>query len=124
MTELALRHVGTIREQLSRWDATLIKYLDSSTSDESAAIEKARRTTIAKTKDDVLDLLFGRRLGLSRKTLEAGYDAVQPDQDGDPRTVWGTVQGLTRHSQTIPYADDRTTIDRAAGKLIDLAASF
>jgi hypothetical protein len=124
VTEIALRHVGNIREQLQSWDATITKYMDASTSDESATIEKARTTTIAKTKAEVLDLLFGRRLGLTRKAIDAGYDAVQPDLDGDPRTVWGIVQGLTRYSQTVPYADERTTIDRAAGKIIDLTAAF
>jgi hypothetical protein len=30
------------------------------------------------------------------------------------------VQGLTRHSQTMQYADARTDIDRAAGKLMEV----
>lgn len=119
VTELALRHVGNIREQLAGWDLAITKYMDDSGSEDTARIEHARTTTIAKTKEEVLDLLFGRKLGLTRRALAAGYDAVIPDQDGDPRSVWGIVQGLTRYSQTIPYADERTTIDRAAGKLVD-----
>jgi hypothetical protein len=77
---------------------------------------------IGDTKESVLDKLFGMRsLVLTRKTLEAGYDAVNYAQDGDPRTVWGMVQGLTRHSQTVAYADARTAIDTAAGKLMEAA---
>jgi hypothetical protein len=45
---------------------------------------------------------------------------VQPDQDGDPNTVWGMVQGVTRYSQSLPHADKRTELDRAAGKLMQI----
>jgi hypothetical protein len=58
-------------------------------------------------------------IGISRKALEAGYDAVVPEQDGDPLTAWGIAQGLTRSSQATPYADERMKIDRAAGKLLE-----
>ena len=72
-----------------------------------------------------LILLFGRKLGLTRTALTAGYDLAEVSgQDGDPRSVWGMVQGLTRFSQTVPYADERTVIDKAAGKLLDLVDSF
>lgn len=124
VTEIALRHVGNIRDRFGSWETEIRKYLDASVSEDEAKIETARTRTIAGTKDAVLDALFGKRLGLTRKALSGGYDAVQPDQDGDPRSVWGMVQGLTRYSQTLPYADERTTIDRSAGKLIDLAAAF
>jgi hypothetical protein len=124
VTEIALRHVGNIRERFGTWETEITKYLDSSVSDDETKIEYARTKTIAGTKVEVLDALFGKRLGLTRKALDSGYDATIPDVDGDPRTVWGMVQGLTRYSQTIAYADDRTTIDRAAGKIIDLAAAF
>ena len=32
----------------------------------------------------------------------------------DPRTVWRMVQGLTAYSQTLPFADERDQVDRAA----------
>lgn len=124
VTEVALRHVGNIREQFSTWNVAIAKYMDASVSDDEAMIETARTSTIAGTKTEVLDLLFGKRLGLTRRALDAGYDACLPDVDGPATSVWGMVQGLTRYSQTVPYADERTTIDRAAGKLIGLAASF
>lgn len=124
VTELALRHVGTIREQLQSWGVEITKYLDASATGTELAIARAKSVTIAKTKDEVLDLLFGRRLNLTRKALEGGYDACLPDQDGDPRTAWGMVQGLTRYSQTTPYADERTAIDRNAGRIMDLVDSF
>jgi len=35
--------------------------------------------------------------------------------------VWGFMQGLTRYSQLEPYADARTAIDKAAGRILDFA---
>lgn len=119
VVDLSIRHVGNAGRAMNRWAYELRKISDESSSDEEAKIESAQTTIIADTKEGVLDKLFGiRQLNISRKTLEAGYAAVNPDQDGDPRSVWGIVQGLTRHSQTIPYADKRTDVDRAAGKVL------
>lgn len=41
-------------------------------------------------------------------------------EENDPRTQYGIVQGLTRYSQTIPFADKRQDIDRAAGRILEL----
>ena len=121
VVDITVRHVGSARQRWGIYEAKLQRYAESSTSDEEATIGRARTVRIGDTKEQVLDRLFGMRsLNLSRKTLDSGYDAAIPDQDGDPRTVWGMVQGLTRHSQTVPFADARTTIDRAAGRILEV----
>lgn len=124
VVEDAIRHVGNIRDRVATWDLTSTAYLDSSPAEEEATIAKAQTTRIAGTKDQLLDTLFGKRLELSRKTLAAGYAAIVPDQDGDPLTVWGMVQGLTRYSQTLPYADARTAIDTSAGRILSMVDAF
>jgi hypothetical protein len=35
------------------------------------------------------------------------YADFYSDEDGDPRTVWGMKQGITRLSQELQYADER-----------------
>lgn len=119
VVELKVVHVGNVRGRMQAWDLALSKYADESASDEEAMIAEAKRTRIAETKEGLLKILFGdKSLGLSQKVLAAGYDAVVPEEDGEPQTVWGIVQGLTRHSQTIPYADKRNAVDRAAGRIL------
>lgn len=119
--EINVRHIGDARDRWAGYSAKIREYAEESASDDEAVISRAQTIKIGDTKEEALDLLFGKRqLGLSRKALEASYDAVLPDQDGDPRTVWGIVQGVTRHSQTIPFADQRTTLDRAAGKIMEI----
>lgn len=119
VTEVSAVHVGTVRDRLAEYFVTARKILDASASADEQAIDRAKSARIAATKEGLLDALFGKRaLGLSRKTIEAGYTAVNPDQDGDPLTIWGMVQGLTRASQLTPYADVRIEADRAAGRLM------
>lgn len=122
LVEISARHVGNVRERISEFEVAIKKYANESTSDLEATIKAAHQKVIASTKEGVLDFLFGKRsIGLTRKTLEAAYDAVVPSQDGDPNTVWGMVQGLTRHSQTIPYADKRQDVDKASARILKIA---
>lgn len=121
LTEVRLRHIGNVRERWNTATVEIRKYLDHAGSFDETQLQRSATLQLGGTKEEVLDALFAKRatLNLSRKTLDAGYTAVQPDVDGDPRTAYGMVQGLTRHSQTIPYADERQVIDRAASKLLD-----
>ena len=82
------------------------KYAESSATEEQAKIASAKRKMLAANKEELLDKLFGlnKALNLSRKTLEAGYDAVQRNQDGSPLSHWGIVQGLTRHSNKLSHS--------------------
>jgi len=121
LAEVRLNHVGEIRDRMRGAWVEVRKYMDGAASIDEATMAKTR-VHIAGTKDEVLDKLFGvRTLRLSRKVLTASYDAVVPDEDGDPRSVWGMAQGITRHSQTLPYTEERHELDRAAGRLLEAA---
>jgi len=120
--ELSVRHVGDARYRWNGYFSAVRRYAEESVSDLEAKIAYSRVKLIGSNKEEVLDAIFGKKsIGLSRTTLEKGYDSVDRQEDGDPNTVWGFVQGLTRFSQTVPYADKRTDIDRAAGRILDVA---
>lgn len=118
--EIKVRHVGNARNKWRGYEAEIRRYLDQSAASDEAKVASAKTVFIGHDKDAVLDKLFGMKsVALTRKQLEAGYEAVKRDEDGSPNSVWGMVQGLTRSSQETPYADERTTIDKAAGKLME-----
>ena len=120
LVDFSVRHVGNIAAKMQRWEFVLNEYAEQGASEDEAVIARAQKTIIADTKQGVLDKLFGMRtLGIPQKTLSASFDAVVPDEDGDARTVWGMVQGLTRHSQTLAFADKRNDLDRAAGRVLE-----
>jgi len=66
---------------------------------------------------------FKAKLNLTKKVIEGSFTIAQEhaDTDGDPRSYWGLAQGMTRYSQTTGFADERTAIDSAAGKLLRMA---
>lgn len=119
LREVGIVHVGDIHAKASKFRVQIAEYLNSSATETEARIANLKNRFIAADKDAVLDIVFGKRInGLTRKALDAGYDATIADVDGSPKSAWGLAQGLTRYSQTIEYADQRTAIDTAAGKLL------
>lgn len=127
VSELRVIHRG---EAGARWDEMAIelrKFADASAAEDESKILTAQQTVIATGKDAVIDAIFAklRGDGVTRKLLDAGYDAAAharlTDATIDPSTVWGIVQGITQHSQTVPHADERARIDRAAGKVLAMA---
>lgn len=121
VVDFNIRHIGQARERWGNFAVQVREWSDSTVNDEEVMIRRAKSTVIGATKEDVLDAVFGKRnVGLSRKAIASGYDAVKPEEDGDPNTVWGLVQGLTRYSQETAHADKRTALDRQAGKLLEV----
>jgi hypothetical protein len=123
LAEVNYAHVGDINGKLGEAVVTLRKYMDGAASIDEARFEELR-VQVADTKAEVVDKLFRMSLGITKSALDESYDAVVPDEDGDPRSAWGMVQGITRRSQLTPYADERTALDRAAGKLMAKQIAF
>ena len=119
-----VRHVGKARATgLGAFVATLTEYSNASAGETEAVIKRARSYVLGPDKAKVLDAIMGKRIaGLTQGTVVKAYDTAERYalQEGDPNTVWGMVNGLTRVSQEQPYAEDRVTVDRAAGKLLEV----
>ena len=124
--EVVLRHVGRIRDEVlgegSRVLPTLAAYAASSAHEQEAQITRAQRMLVADTRDEVISTLLGKRLGLTESALDAAYAvAEETPRYGDPRSVWGMVNGLTEYSQRTAHADERIALDRAAGRVMQIA---
>lgn len=123
--ELRIRHVGNADERaFQQLTAELRRYADSSAAEDELKIESARKFKLGATKDEVLDAVFKLKIpALSRKMIGDGYDKAEFHSEwyGDPKTVWGLTGGLTEIARDIPHADRRAELDRAAGKLLQVA---
>lgn len=123
--ELRLRHVGNVDHRA--WGALageLRRYAESSASDDEARIERTRSFQLGGTKDEVLDMVFKLRIPeLTKAITVKAYDKAEErvDRYGSPRTAWGFANGLTELSQECKNAGDRVSMDRAAGKVLELA---
>jgi len=126
--EVRVRHTGTgpMRRALREFEAELRRYHDDAP-EEERMIVAAKELVLGNTKDEVLDALVKyantHSIALSRARFADGYATAEKRIDwyGNPNTLWANVGGLTEASQKVGFADDRSTVDRAAGKLLEMA---
>lgn len=117
-------HVNVSFQQA--WEAMskeLQGWLDRSSKEDIEKIKKLQRYCLGDDMEEVIDKLYAFRFGITRKQLTDAYTLVHTNevvnaQDGDPRTPWGMINGLTRLSQEIPYADERARLETAVGRLM------
>jgi hypothetical protein len=133
VVDIAIRHVGDVGGRfLIEVEDKLTAYLTASARADEERIRRARSLRLGAKPEEVLDAVFkaiagGRRTGLpsglNMKVLAAALDTAQQyaDIDGDPFTVWGYVNGLTRLSQSNDYTDQRTFLDRTASSVLAIA---
>lgn len=123
--ELRLRHVGKIDERMdSEFIATIREYADASAEKEEGMIVQTMNFRLGDKKEEVLDKVFGLRVpALTRKVLDASYAIAEQftERYGDPRTAWALANGVTQYSQSKEYANVRVDLDRAAGRILDMA---
>lgn len=98
---------------------------DKDTTNERTMIQRARSYTLGKDKEETVKAVHAiKGLGLSQKVIDVTYEVAETWEHtakAAPVTAWGFAHGLTRYSQTVPYADERSKLDVAAGKILQLA---
>ena len=110
------------------WEAMsheLQGWLDRSSKEDTDRIKRLQTHKLGEHLDEVCDKLYSFSFGITRKQLETAYLKVQNetyDEDGDPRTSWGMINGLTRVSQQSPFADERTRLETSVGRLMTVLA--
>lgn len=131
--EVSVRHIGDVEGKFSlELSQAVDSWANHSAHEETARVRRAMTTVLGATDDEVLDAVFkafsGQRRynlpsGLSVKLVANALDTAKQweHQDGNPYSVWGLVNGITRISQATPYADERSFLDRAASRVLALA---
>lgn len=129
VAEIGIRHTkGAIGAMSGALRLTLKKYAESSGTEDELRIESARKFELGKNKNEVLDFLFKRHIpGLTKSNIEAGYERAHNSEHAgsfayaSPRSAWGFAQGLTEVARDLPHADQRVVLERAAGKVVEIA---
>jgi hypothetical protein len=127
--EFNFRHVGSIQERANAaLEVRLKQYADDSVNEQQGKIVAAKSKVLGASKDDVIEavLAFARTKKipvLTQNLLESAYDQAVEHEAwyGDPTTVYGVVNGITEVSQRQGHTDDRHAIDRAAGRVMEMA---
>ena len=111
------RHIGASIQDA--WSTSLIRAraaLDADTTADRTMVARATTTELGSSREEVVQAAV-RKLELPTKSAAQAYDLAEQNER-NPRSVWGFVQGLTRLSQQTPWQDGRFALDRAAGALL------
>jgi len=124
--EIRVRHVGDGKEKAwSGVEIELRKY-SQDPSIFTNRVKAAKLKLLGKTADEVFDTVWKMRINaLTQEAIKASYKTAEEHRedapDATPNSVWGFVQGVTRHSQQIGHMDDRLEVERAASKVFEVA---
>ena len=136
VSDIKMRHVGNIHSAFDVEIAQFMRASKVSARDDEELIKRAKFRILGESDEEVLATVFRALTGSTRKgkpkalpqgvsqgILDKAYIAAKQFEaiDGNPRSVWGFVNGLTRVSQGA-YADIRTAIDSATKNLLAIAA--
>ena len=111
------RHIGASIQDA--WSDSLIRAraaLDADTTTDRTMVARATTTELGSSREEVVQAAV-QKLELPTKSASQAYDLAEQNER-NPRSVWGFVQGLTRLSQQTPWQDGRFALDRAAGALL------
>jgi hypothetical protein len=99
------------------------EYADSPAGDDEARILRARSYEVGKDPVAIVDAIFKLRVPVLSKERITGAVVLasqREDRYGNPRSAWALSNALSELSQATPYTDDRVTLDRAAGRVLDM----
>lgn len=98
----------------------LLEMAERSTARLIEGVEKAKAAKVAHDEESALDFLKNR--GLSGQQSKKVLDIFEKEEGGKARTVWDMAQGITALARNIGHQDERVTMERVAGRLLDKVA--
>jgi len=121
--ELRIRHTGGAPERFGYEGARLLqRYSEEGTTEIVAGIKaaKAMELPAAKEKNGLTNWLQDRGFTKSQSTAAV---ACAIAEEGQARSLWDVIQGLTAHARSIPFANERVDLESKAGKLMGLVGA-
>lgn len=117
-SEIRLRHTASAPDRwLEEVAPVLVEYANSS----SAPIAERIKAAQAKRVDDDLDAFLRKRFAPGQ--VQAIKAAHEREENRPIESLWDAVTGITAFAKTIPHQDSRVTIEREAGRVLDLVAN-
>lgn len=126
--ELKIRHTGGAPERFAREGRQYLqRYANESPQRviEQIKAAQANELPINDGKDSIENETTSwlqRQLKLTRAQAKASYDAAVAEE-GRGRTFWQIAQGITAHARSVDHTDTRVALERAGGRVIEMAAS-
>jgi hypothetical protein len=120
--ELRIRHTGGAPERFAYEGSRYLKrYSEESPTKLIEGIKSAQTKEIPLNPgkgDTVESWLQGR--GFTKAQAKASVDSATAEE-GQARTIWDVVNGVTAYARSIPNSDERIQLEIKAGKLMEYA---
>lgn len=115
--EIRIRHTTSAPDRwMDEVMPTLVAYSESSARSTEETIKHAQQRKVEAVED-----FLAKRF---TKTIARGAMKAHEAEEGRPiETMWDAVTGVTAYAKSISYQDERVTVERGAGKLLDLVAA-
>lgn len=128
VNKLLIRHTsgGPTRFDVEAQPA-LKGYLEAAAAPVEKVIKKAQEIVLVPPgligqSEQVIFELFNRHGTFTRNEVRNGI-AFAKAEEGDARTLWQLVQGLTAYARGFDHMDTRFNLEQRAGKLLDMATT-
>ena len=125
ITELRIRHTsGGPARFIAEAMPTLLNYINESAAPATTAIRKAMDYLLPVTKEaDILEWLTDQgktnNAKLTKAEAKGAYEAAI-EEEGECRTLWNVIQGVSAHAREYAFIDSRTELEAKVPRLMKL----
>lgn len=119
--KLSMRHSkGAPARFIAEAKPALLELTNRSSAKLIDAVAQAKAAKVATDEDGALDFLKARGIagGQAKKVL----DIFEKEEGGHARSAWDMAQGITALARSITHQDDRVSMERVAGRILDKVA--
>lgn len=121
ITEFSMRHSKYAPQRfITEAAPKLAAYADAGTAGITKTVSEAKKLKVGSNIQEVEEWLQKR--GFTKTIAKAAVNKAS-EEEGDPKTLWNVVQGVTAYARGIGYADTRVDLERSAGKLLELVGA-
>lgn len=122
--ELRIRHTGGAPERFGYEGANyLTRYANESTAQLVETVKKAAAFELPPSADRTTSAWdkWLRDRGFSANLAKAAIDTARAEE-GEARSLWNIVNGITAHARTLPHTDARVELETKAGNLLNIVS--
>jgi hypothetical protein len=122
MQRIRIRHTASAPY---KWREELIPALKRYENGSAVGIEDALRDAKAARLGDAVDEFLSKHFGTQKVGSKLGekIKAAHIADEGRPiETAWDVITGATAYARSLPFQDDRLTVERAAGDIFNMFA--
>jgi hypothetical protein len=118
--EVSIRHTANGPYRFDSEAAPgLLAYVNASAAPELSALKRAQDFLLPSTKEEEIVSWLRSKGKFSNDEAKSAIASAK-SEEGDCRTLWHVVQGLTAYARGFDFIDSRTDLETRAGKLLEL----